>query len=270
MLSNYGYRYELENSLLLNRLTTSFAPIQEISLKDAPEEIDPRKWHRIENQGSMGSCRGHSLSSIGEYCYYIATGEVKQFSPLFAYYATQKVDGLQGADRGSTISGGMEVATKIGFCPLEIMPYPKPVKYHWELPQPALDAAKDFLVKKHYQINTYDDWFKFLASGQGGIDFGLLWSKDMTPDSDGIIWDYTPGGGGHAVCSLGYTKRRDNQGRNFIILVNSWDVTWGKGGYAEVAPDAVTKILRAGWTVARGVSDMVSPKFREIPDYGLF
>jgi C1A family cysteine protease len=270
MLSNYGYRYELENTLRLNKNTCSFAPIDQLILADPPEEIDPRKWHKIENQGSMGSCRGHSLSSMGEYCYYIATGEVTQFSPLFAYYATQKVDGLAGADRGATISGGMEVATGVGFCPLEIMPYPNPVRYRWELPEAALKAAGDFKCEKWYEIRSYEQAFKFLASGQGGVDLGLLWSDSMSPSSEGLILDYTPGGGGHAVCFLGYSKRTDSLGRKFLILVNSWDKTWGKGGFAEVAPSAVEKIMRAGWTVARGLSDMVSPKFRKVPDYGLF
>src|SRR5262245_33966357 len=105
----FGYRMDLERINELRRGAVDFRA-HVAGRYAAPPEIDPRPWHRIENQGSMGSCQGHALSSVCEFAYHIATSEVIQFSPLFAYYATQQIDGLLGRDVGSTISGGMECA----------------------------------------------------------------------------------------------------------------------------------------------------------------
>lgn len=266
----YGYRYELENTQQLARITSPFSVMSGLDFSQLPEEVDPRSWLRIENQGSMGSCQGHAQSTCGEVAYYIASGgEVIQFSPLFAYYATQKLDGLQGADRGSTISGGARVGMELGFCPLEVMPYPNPVKYNWQLPQKALDAAKDFKIAQAIDIDSYDSMIKFLGAGLGAVEIGILWSdRYMTPNSDGCIEDYAESGGGHAVTLAGYSKRRARDGRKYGILVNSWDLRWGVKGTAEVSPNALDKMFRGQWTVARGLTDMVSPKIRKIPRYG--
>lgn len=269
-IPQYGYRYELENRQMLARVTSPFSEMASVDFSELPEEVDPREWLRIENQGSMGSCQGHAQSTCGELAYYIATGgEVIQFSPLFAYYATQKLDGLQGADRGSTISGGAKVGMDLGFCPLEIMPYPNPVRYKWELPQKAIDAAKDFKIAKAVEIDSYETYMKFVGAGLGGVEIGILWSdRYMTPDQNGCIEDYGESGGGHAVVFGGYSKRRASDGRKYGILINSWDIRWGNRGTAEVSPKAMDKMFRGQWTVARGLTDMVSPKIRKIPQYG--
>ena len=76
--------------------------------------VDVRKVMRVENQGSVGSCQGHSLSTCCELAYYIATGDVsRQLSRAYGYYETQRIDRISG-DRGSTISGGIKLATQRG------------------------------------------------------------------------------------------------------------------------------------------------------------
>ena len=81
-------------------------------------------WHRTENQGPMGSCQGHSISSVLERMAMVK-GEKVQLSEIFAYLASQKLDGLLGRDRGSTISSGCKVAMRWG-CPLaELTGYPR-------------------------------------------------------------------------------------------------------------------------------------------------
>ncbi len=118
-----GYLIEAERK---GQLLATAKPIPAFCLSggyEEPEEIDCRSWMRIENQGSMGSCQGHAQTTVGEYCYHVAMGEVIQFSPLFAYIATQRIDGING-DRGSTIAGGVENAETNGLCPLEGLPLP--------------------------------------------------------------------------------------------------------------------------------------------------
>lgn len=258
-----GWRSDLEDPRRLERLAQ---PPRLLALLDfePPEEIDPRPWHRIENQGSMGSCQGHALSSVGEMAYRIATGNITQFSPLFCYYATQKLDGLLGRDQGSTISGGVDCARQFGFCPLEVMPYPSPVRYTGRIPDDAWPAAAPFRMKSHTVCKTYDDAFRFLASGQGGLEVGMSWNSSVEP-RNGVISQYRSGGGGHAVALLGYSSRKDTQGRHYLWLANSWSTNWGQAGWAEIAPSAIDAILDDSNALIVGQSDLTVPTPREIP-----
>lgn len=231
----------------------------------APEEIDPRKWHRIENQGSMGSCQGHALSSVCEMAYYIATKKVTQFSPIWCYLLSQKIDGLLGSDRGSTIDGGRRCAQQYGLCPLEIFPYPNPVRYSTKIPEAAWDAATPNKIRSHSVMESYDDIFNYLASGQGGVEIGISWGNGTRPNSDGVMESYKAGGGGHAVSFLGYSTRKDSQGRNYLWLANSWGVqNWGKQGWAEVSPHAIEQMFSHRYTVMIGLSDLSTPAPRPV------
>lgn len=255
-----GYPIELERRAELEAAAIDFYSSVK-GLFSAPEEIDPRQWHRIEYQKNMGSCQGHALSSVGEYAYHIATGEVTQFSPLFCYYATQRIDGISG-DRGSTISGGARCAKENGFCPLDVMPYPDPVRYTGKIPPEAYTAATPFKIRSHSVCRNFEEVFAYLASGQGGVEIGIAWGGAMTPNSEGVIEQFRPGGGGHAVCFLGYSQRRDRQDRQYLWLANSWSVTWGNKGWAEVSPTAVDQMGRDGNTVMIGMSDLSTPEVR--------
>lgn len=259
----FGYRIDLERHEALRQTAVDFRRHVDGRFA-APLEIDPRPWHRIENQGAMGSCQGHALSSVCEMAYHIATNEVIQFSPLFAYYATQKIDGLLGSDTGSTIAGGMECSKKYGACPLDVMPYPNPVRYTGAIPDAAFSAATPFKIRSHAVCRNYDDVFSFLASGQGGVEIGIRWGTAMTPNGDGVIEQFRPGSGGHAVCFLGYSRRVDGQGRNSLWLANSWSEQWGDRGWAEVAPLAVEQMARHPETVMIGLSDLSTPAPRKI------
>lgn len=264
MSQPFGYAIERERRAELEATAVEFRPHLDGRFS-APLEIDPRPWHRIEMQGSMGSCQGHALSSVCEMAYHLATGQVTQFSPLFAYYATQKIDGLLGSDQGSTISGGAECAKRFGACPLDVMPYPNPVVYTGVIPAPAWPAAEVFKIQHHVMCRSYDDVFTFLASGQGGVELGIGWNSSMSPNAEGVIDTYDRhGGGGHAICFLGYSRRVDHQGRAYLWLANSWSESWGQHGWAEVAPAAVDAMFDCPNTVMIGLSDLTVPTPRSI------
>jgi hypothetical protein len=265
---NYGYRIGRENKAALEAMARPM-PLKAGADFEAPDEIDPRPWHRIEMQGGMGSCQGHALSSVCEMAYHIATGEVTQFSPLFAYLATQEMDGLLGRDAGSTIYNGMNVAKRIGMLPLDLMPYPNPVRYPSSVAkireelEAAYKLASPFRIRNHAMCRNYADVFNYLSAAQGGVEIGIPWGNGLTP-INGIIERFTPGPGGHAVAFLGYSKRRDTEGRKYLWLANSWSSTWGNGGWAEVAPVAVDQMGAHPNTTMVGLSDLTVPMPRTI------
>lgn len=261
-MSGSGYRLDLEDRGELVRTSTDLT--QACRAWAAPLEIDPRPWHRIENQGSIGSCQGHALSSVCEMAYHIATGDSIQFSRLFGYYATQKIDGLLGRDAGSTINGGRKCAQQYGICREEVMPYPNPVRYTGQFTDGCYEDASRFKIQSHTFCRNYADVYAFLASGQGGVEIGISWGG-FNPDREGVIQSFRPAGqGGHALCYLGYSQRKDSQGRNYLWLANSWSETWGSHGWAEVAPEAVDQMGRHGDTVMIGLSDLTTPEPRVI------
>lgn len=255
---NPGWRSDLENRKSLEENAFSISIVKGLQFS-APDEIDPRPWHRIENQGSMGSCQGHAQSSVCEMAYHIATGEVIQFSPMWAYLMTQKIDGLLGHDNGSTIDGGRKSAEQNGSCPLTVFPYPNPVHYSTKIPDGAPIAAEPFKIRNHAMIRSYDDAMAFLGSGQGGIEIGISWGAGLQPDSNGIVHSYRGGAGGHALAFLGYTK-----GANNLWLANSWGEGWDPTlkGYAECNSDCVNQMCRDPNVVMIGMSDLTVPEDR--------
>lgn len=263
----FGYRLDLEKRSLLRSLPRlprlNFA---------APAEINPQDWHRIEFQENMGACAGHGRSSVSEMAFHIASGgQVTQFSRMFAYLTSQKEDGILGDDNGATIHGACQAAMKYGECPEDIFPYPNPVRYSPVIPDAAWKAAEPFKIRKHYECRGYQQVFDFLASGQGGVLIGINWRESMDNPRNGVVERYTgPGGGGHCVCYLGYSRRVDSFGRKYLWLANSWSESYGNRGYVEVSPKAVDEMSADRDSVMIGMSDLSIPTPRKVDWSGSF
>jgi C1A family cysteine protease len=226
-------------------------------------KIDPRAVMKIENQGSVGSCQGHALSSCVELCYYVATGDLtRQLSRAFGYYETQRIDGING-DRGSTISGGIKLATTLGIPREELWKY----SGRYENRRPSnwneiVEDAKQHQIGQSYRMQSYDGVRTFLGSGQGGISIGISWGGEVDRP---IVNSFSgAGGGGHAIALLGLSERLDSSGRPFVWMLNSWGANWGNKGWAEWAPNAIEQMLRHRFTACFGLSDLPNVKPREL------
>lgn len=224
--------------------------------------VDPRKVMKVENQGSVGSCQGHALSSVCELCYYIATGDLtRQLSRQYAYVETQRIDGISG-DRGSTISGGIKLATTKGLPEESFWTYSG--RYETRRPSNWLEVetnAAQHKIGQAYQMQTYDGVRTFLGSGQGGISIGISWGGEV---DRAIVNSFSgAGGGGHAIALLALSERLDVSGRPYVWMLNSWGSNWGNGGWSEWAPNAVEQMLRHQYTAAFGLSDMPNVTPRE-------
>lgn len=196
-----------------------------------PAEVDTN-WHRTENQGSIGSCQGHSLSSVLERLA-VVNGDKIQLSEIFAYLATQNIDGLLGADNGSTISGGCELAVTVGCCLEELTGYPRsyPRRSDREriLSSANYAAAEKYKAKSAWQVPDDHDALLDFIGGGGGINFGICWDYDMIPQ-DRIVRSYSPGRGcgGHAMCLLGYDRDGNLKAANshadgeYLITPKAW------------------------------------------------
>jgi C1A family cysteine protease len=259
-----GYLIEQEDRQFLSS-TSSDARL--LRMGDTPAMVDPRKhllWDQgflqVENQGSIGSCQGASLTENAEFCYTLLTGRVLQFSKMFSYIESQKANNIR-TDSGSTLSGGTKASKESGFCPQSIAPYPS--RYPgWSWVTDAMKAeAKKYKLQSHTEIKAEEAVRQYIGSGIGIVQIGISWNRSMTPDGNGCIKSFSAGGGGgHAVVFCGYAPdatvgQRSTKGY-WYLLKNSWGTRWGINGFAWVDPSAIASMLRHQWTVFVGRSDM--------------
>lgn len=197
-----------------------------------PAEVDI-KWHRTEDQGQIGSCQGHSLSSVLERLAFVR-GETVQLSEIFAYLASQKLDDLLGEDDGSTISGGCQVGLEYGCCPelLTGYPYNYPKKSEREIILSLTNyaAALPYKAMSLWEVPSDHDKVLDFIGGGGAINFGITYYSSLIPD-DLIVRDYRPGrnSGGHAMCLLGYDQSGNLRAANshadggYLITPGAWN-----------------------------------------------
>jgi hypothetical protein len=264
-MSQFGWRYDLDHEAdrwkRLQAALQSEQPVLAMRGNYQEFAVDPRAFMQIENQGNVGACQGHSISSTVEWCYAIATGGEKiQLSRAYGYYETQRLDNITG-DRGSTIEGGVRLATEYGICEESLWTYSG--RYEPKRPRPIeelrANAAK-YKIGKTYKLTSYDAIRTFLGSGQGAVHLGITWNSSVDRP---LVNNYSgAGGGGHAIGLYTLSERKDDSGRPYCWMMNSWGKAWGQSGWSEWSPTAITQMLQGRWSVFVGVSDMpqVTPR----------
>lgn len=261
-----GWRYDLDFEE--NRLQRLLSKLQSddlvMSLTGSFEEVslDPRAIMKVENQGQVGACQGHSISSCCEWCYVIATGgQTEQLSRAYGYYESQRLDNITG-DRGSTVEAGIDLATKYGICPESMWPYTG--RYEPTRPRPIEElraAAAQYKIGSSTNLKSYDAIRTFLGGGMGAVHLGITWNDSV---NRAVVNNYSAAqGGGHSIGLYSLSDRKDAQGRPYIWMMNSWSPDWGAKGWAEWAPSAITQMLQSRYAVFIGVSDMPAVKPRK-------
>lgn len=257
-----GWRKDLES---VRSLHASSVPFRCGSPAEVPEEVNHRSWLQIEMQSSLSSCSGHALTSSLEVCNRIATGGgVVQLSRMFAYLVGQKQCGLIGRDEGCTIEGVVDGAKLVGSCLEATFPYPN--RYMTDIPAAAIAEAPAHKIRTHTPMRSYDDCFGFLSAGLGSLIAGVRWVNALAQNNGvverlgGRMWGY------HAIPLVGYTRRKDPDGRHYLDLPNSHDVDWGDQGWAEIAPRVVDQWFEEG-AVIIGVSDLETFSPRQIKSW---
>lgn len=230
---------------------------------DYPElAFDPRQLLKVENQGGVGSCAGHSLTTNIEYIYALATGgQSIQLSRAMAYYETQRIDGIRG-DNGSTISGGVKLAKSIGVCREELWPYR--AVYDNRRPQnfEAVKAdAANYRIARDVRLKNYDQIRAWLGSGQGGAHTGFPWSRSY--EAAVVEQGNRHVVGGHSEAWICLSNRKDGSGRPYVWAIGSYSTRSGNNGWREFNPGFVDWITSQRGSAFVGLSDMPNIQPRE-------
>lgn len=243
-----------------------------LAMRGTYQEVsfDPRDLMQtavIENQGQQGACQGHDLSSCLEWIHALQTGSMSvQLSRAYAYYETQRIDGIRG-DNGSTISGGVKLAMSQGVPEESKWPYPS--RYNNRRPgffDDVLENAARYKIAESYKLTSYQSVRTWLGSGQGAISIGIRWGSGM---STPVLESFSAGGGGHAIALLCLSEREGSNGEPYVWMMNSWGARWGNKGWSEWSPDAIRQMMNHQFTVAIGMSDMpaVKPRTFDVDDW---
>jgi hypothetical protein len=237
-LSKNGWRPELEAAALARLAAPTYLPPVKAARR---RTIDYSPFIETENQGPVGSCQGHAISTLVELLVWLKYGRKVQLSRMFAYIGTQKLDGIRG-DRGSSIGGGVELATKTGI-PLERY-WPYPGRYVSTIPAEATAHAGEFLALEVFHLKTGQAVRDFLAEGECGVTLGMQWRRSLSSGAP-VVEDYGGGGGGgHALLMAGVSKLTDTKtGERYTPQYNSHGTRHGTWGRQDLSPRCVDQIL---------------------------
>lgn len=228
-----GYRHDREDWDYLRANAIEF-PQTVCASGDIPEEFRPKLTKK--NQRRTQSCVGHGRSTMFEHLNFLMTGEIVVYSAWYAYLAAQQASNMFGVDEGATLAGAMRSG---GVCRDELLPFPG--YYTTNMPQAAVNEAKDHPIVQFSELRGYDAVWRYTSTHQGPVLIGTEWMEGHAwIGKDGLETRQTAFRGNslgyHCRCVIGWSKRRDSQGRRYLWCHNSHSSEWGNEGESEIEP----------------------------------
>lgn len=246
-----------------------------------PAEVDHRKDGSegpVKDQGVVGSCTGFSLSTTMDNAVR-RLGKQDVISPMhvWSHYAIPSMgeagDGniqkpiaiFADYPYDQKIACGMYKGLSEFSCGEYFNPPVQSGGAAFNDPKVQTDI-KNADGKGKYKIAQIDNIYhegmdtdELAAQLASGKDIWVAFTIDddswgFQAVKNGVIPDWTNGGGGHAVVLSGY--RGSGANKQFLIH-NSWTEKWGDGGYAWVSDKMVRQWLHAAYVIK--VDDLASP-----------
>ena len=192
------------------------------STADFPSEFE-LEMRRIKNQGSVGSCVAHSLSSIIEYYNFNQTGDDSEMSVGYIY-GNRKTSDYKS--EGMIMRDALEAFRKYGNVRKELFPYNE------EVPKMIMlfDRQHKHLHKDAYpnRISQYarvtsPNAIKASLMAGNPVLMAMIWYGDMEVKDGVLVTDEYYYEGGHCMFIYGWDERGWK-------VQNSWGEDWGNHG----------------------------------------
>ncbi|MDQ6919633.1 MAG: C1 family peptidase [Candidatus Dormibacteraeota bacterium] len=224
-----------------------FAVTRFLRAEPAPDRADHRaEMPEVFDQGHAGTCVACASG------YYDKTFQEQRehswgmdparhrFSPLFIY--GQRAD--KTGDHGMTIREAMKIINQEGICTLADMPY-SDAGIDAAPTAAQLKAAMPFRSKSFARITSIGEAESHLADNC--FVAGLLVHQSFMDAPRGRIPMPRRGDpyvGGHALCFVGYERRKSR-----FHFINSWGPGWGDAGFGTIGYDVFSALLMDAWAM---------------------
>ena len=207
-----------------------------------PKEFKLEPAH-IKNQGVVGSCVAHTLSSLVEYY----NREQEDTDTIFStgyIYGNRDNSGYEGT--GMNIRYALDNLLKFGDVPEDKFPenieVPAAINLYKERAVKLIEDAYPNRISSYFRLNTPDD-IKACLMQNGPVVVCVRWYKD-SKITKGVLKPGTESSGLHCVYLYGWNEKG-------WYMANSWGEFWGESGSCILSYDYVLEEI---W----GVTDNIS------------
>lgn len=191
-------------------------------VEDFPEEF-ALKTVRIKDQGSVGSCVAHALSSIVEYYNAAQCGDTTEMSTGYIY--GNRSNSLH-KDSGMIVRDALGALTKYGDVPRSVFPEnvetPEAIDLYKRRAARLYTVGRPNRISKYCRIRTVGEAKQALLSNVPLV-MAMDWYADMRVVDGVLTTNYTRLDGGHCMFIYGWEKRG-------WLVQNSWGENWGNEG----------------------------------------
>ena len=197
--------------------------------EEFPKEFQ-LETRRIKNQGAVGSCVAHSLSSIIEYYNYNQTGDDRPMSVGYIY-GNRRTSDYEG--EGMIMRDALEAVRQYGDVAHEEFPYneevPKMIKLFEYSGRKLFKKSYPNRISQYARVTSHNAIKSALMAGNPVL-MAMIWYADMEV-VDGVLTTNCLGyDGGHCMFIYGWDERGWK-------VQNSWGEDWGNHGCMIVPYD---------------------------------
>ena len=207
---------------------------------------------RIKNQGTKPTCVSHALSSIIEYNYKKEIGEYERFSTDFIYGLR---DNKAYKTEGMYIREALSVVKNYGDVFYEDLPTnsyaAEAAEKVKEKEESLKKAAEPYKISAYFKIEDINA-LKYSLLNNGPAIGGMYWYKNAELEDKVYNYKLTKDYFTHAVIIIGWTK-------NYIIVQNSWGITWGWNGCFLVPEKDFFKIFYEVYGITDDIASVKKP-----------
>lgn len=202
----------------------------------------------VEDQGALGSCVAHAVTSAYEnQLLYKYPERFTELSRLFLYYHTRLLENNISADSGVVyLRSSMRAGNKYGICAESLWDYMISEFASQPSPDSYVDAADRKIVDYQFTRNMSDIIDALNQSKPVVVGFevyqGFMAIDEKKPTIP-IPAVTETSIGGHAVCLVGYSASDQH-----FIFKNSFGTDWGINGYGYMSLEYTRLYAFDRWT----------------------
>ena len=199
----------------------------------------------IKNQGNVGSCVAHSLSSIIEYYNFTQTGDPSEMSVGYIY-GNRKTSNYK--DEGMIMRDALEAVRKYGDVRKDLFPYneevPRVIGLFDRKYRSLFNEGYPNRISQYCRVDSTNAIKASLLAGNPVL-MAMIWYGDMEV-IDGVLTTNRLGyEGGHCMFIYGWDERGWK-------VQNSWGEEWGNHGTMIVPYDHP---IEEFWTLTDDIID---------------